>query len=289
MKRALLFLPLLLLTACDPPRSSRLTIACKNFTEQVLLGELLAQEVEAEGEKVDRRFYLAGSYIAHQALTSGRIDSYVEYSGTSLTAILKQPLDRDPARTLSTIRKIYEQKFHITVAPSLGFEDTFAMIVRADDARFFAVRNLTQLAPMAKSLRLGTGYEFQSRADGLPALQAVYHLDFNDRPRVMDLGLLYRSLGAKQVDIVSGNSTDGAIIAMHLRVLKDDLHAFPPYEAVPLVRDDALSEHPALGRALKRLAGQISADEMQSLNHQVDGNHRDPVEVIRDFRRQKHL
>jgi len=289
MKRALFLLPLLFLTACDPPRSSRLTIACKNFTEQVLLGELLAQEVEAEGEPVDRRFYLAGSYIAHQALTSGRIDAYVEYSGTSLTAILKQPLDRDPARTLSTIRKIYEQKFHITVAPSLGFEDTFAMIVRADDARFFAVRNLTQLAPIAKSLRLGTGYEFQSRADGLPALQEIYHLDFNDRPRVMDLGLLYRSLGAKQVDIVSGNSTDGAIIAMHLRVLKDDLHAFPPYEAVPLVRDDALREHPALGRALKRLAGQISSDEMQSLNHEVDGNHRDPAEVIRDFRRQKHL
>lgn len=280
---------LTVLVACNPPRSSKLTIACKNFTEQVLLGELVAQEVEAEGEAVDRRFYLAGSYIAHQALVSGRIDAYVEYSGTALTAILKQPLDRDPARTLATIRKIYHEKYGIAVGDSLGFEDTFAMIVRADDARFTSVKTLSELTPVAKSLRLGTGFEFQSRPDGLPSLEQVYRLDFNDRPRVMDLGLLYRSLAAQQVDIVSGNSTDGAILAMHLRVLQDDRHAFPPYEAVPLVRERALAEHPALQRALARLAGRVSADEMQRMNHAVDGDHRDPMEVVRAFRAEKHL
>jgi osmoprotectant transport system substrate-binding protein len=286
---ALLLVALASLTACNPPRSSRLTIACKNFTEQVLLGELLAQEVEAEGEQVDRRFYLAGSYIAHQALTSGRIDAYVEYSGTALTAVLKQPLDTDPARTFATIRRIYEQKYKITVAPSLGFENTFALIVQADDARFAGIRTLTQLTPLASTLRLGTGYEFQSRPDGLPALQHTYNIAFNDRPRVMDLGLLYRALAAHQVDIVSGNSTDGAIPAMHLRAIEDDRHAFPPYEAVPLVRDDALQRHPALRRALMKLAHCVTAEEMQALNHEVDGLHHDPADVIRHFRLIKHL
>lgn len=286
MKRFGLFLPLLFcLTACNPPRSSRLVIACKNFTEQVLLGELLAQQIEAEGEAVDRRFYLAGSYIAHQALVSGRIDAYVEYSGTALSAILKQPLERDPAKTLAIIRRLYEQKYQVRVADSLGFEDTFAMIVRGDDPQFAGIKTLSQLSPVAASLELGTGYEFQSRADGLPALESTYQIHFGGRPRVMDLGLLYRALAARQVNIIAGNSTDGPIMAMHLRVLTDDLHAFPPYEAVPLVREDALQKHPALQRALAKLAGHITAEEMQAMNHQVDGLHRDPADVVRDFRK----
>lgn len=281
---ATLLIAALTLTACNPPRSSRLTIACKNFTEQVILGELLAQQVEAEGEPVDRRFYLAGSYIAHQALVSGRIDAYVEYSGTALSAVLKQPLDKNPQSALETIRRIYEQKYRITVAPSLGFEDTFSMIVRGDDPRFSNITTLSQLAPLAPQLALGVGYEFQSRPDGLPAVQQTYGLHFGPQ-RVMDLGLLYRSLGARQVDIVSGNSTDGTIPVMHLRVLQDDRHAFPPYEAVPLVRDDALAKHPALQRALQRLAGKVTAEEMQAMNHAVDGDHRDPADVVRNFRR----
>lgn len=285
MKRlVLLGLGLCMLVACQPPRSSHLVIGCKNFTEQVLLGELLAQEVEAEGETVDRRFYLAGSYIAHQALVSGRIDAYVEYSGTALTAILKQPVERDRAKVLAEIRQRYQQKYQVRVADSLGFEDTFAMIVRGDDARFAGIHTLSEAAAMAPALQLGTGYEFQSRADGLPALEQVYHLRFGDRPRVMDLGLLYRALGAKQVDIVSGNSTDGSILAMHLQVLADDRHAFPPYDAVPLVREDALQQHPALQRALNRLRGQVTAPQMQAMNHAVDGEHRDPAAVVRAFR-----
>lgn len=290
MRRLALLLALVMtLTGCSPPKSGRLVIGCKNFTEQVILGELLAQEVEAEGEQVDRRFYLAGSYIAHQALVSGRIDAYVEYSGTALTAVLKQPLVKDPATALATIRRIYRQKYHVDVADSLGFEDTFAMIVRGDDDRFAQITKLSQLGSLASQLKLGVGYEFQSRPDGLPAVEETYGLKFGDRPRVMDLGLLYRALGNKQVDIVSGNSTDGAIEAMHLRVLEDDRHAFPPYEAVPLVREDALAKHPALKRALQRLAGKVSAEEMRAMNQAVDGEHRDPVDVVRAFRSAKHL
>ncbi|NUQ30917.1 MAG: ABC transporter substrate-binding protein, partial [Acidobacteriaceae bacterium] len=240
-------------------------------------------------ERVDRRFYLAGSYIAHQALVQGRIDLYPEYTGTALTAVLKQPLDRDPERVLATIRAIYARQHHVTVAQPLGFEDTFAMVLRKDDATRLGIQTLSQAAHFAAQWKLGTGYEFESRPDGLQGLQQTYQLHFNGPPRVMDLGLLYRALASHQVDIVSGNSTDGPIRALGLVVLQDDKRYFPPYEAVPLVREDALRRHPGLAAALQQLAGKISAEEMQTLNHEIDGNHRDVAEVVREFRQRKGL
>lgn len=285
----LLLFVCLSLTACDPPHGSRLVIGAKNFTEQVLLGELLAQEAEAAGEKVDRRFYLAGSYIAHQALISGRIDAYVEYTGTALTSILKQPLDHDPERVFATVQRIYHDRYHVAVLPSLGFENTFAMVVRQNDAERLRLTNLTSLQQAAPQLRLGVGYEFEERPDGLRGMEQIYSLHFAGEPRVMDLGLLYRALGQRQVDIVSGNSTDGQITGMHLYVLQDDRHYFPPYQAVPLVREDALQQHPGLRAALLRLSGKVSEREMQAMNHAVEGDHRDPAEVIREFRARKGL
>ena len=283
-------LPLcLLLTACDPPRGSRLVIGAKNFTEQVLLGELLAQEAEAAGEKVDRRFYLAGSYIAHQALIAGRIDAYVEYTGTALTSILKQPLDHDPERVFGTVQRIYRDRYHVAVLPSLGFENTFAMVVQEADAQRLQLSTLTSLRAAAPGMRLGVGYEFEERPDGLRGMDQTYGLHFAGEPRVMDLGLLYRALGQRQVDIVSGNSTDGQITGMHLRVLQDDRHYFPPYQAVPLVREDALRQHTGFQTALLRLSGQVNEREMQAMNHAVEGEHRDPADVIREFRARKGL
>ncbi len=280
--------------ACAPPRSHRITIGAKNFTEQVLLGELLAQEIESlTHEKVDRRFYLAGSYLCHQALISGRIDAYPEYTGTALTAILKQPLpagkDRDAAHVHATITNLYQQKYQIKVEPSLGFEDTFALVVRSPDADFHHWHTISDLAPDAPKIRLGVGYEFQSRPDGLPGLQATYALQFGGRPRVMDLGLLYRALSSNQVDLVAGNSTDGPIRALDLRILTDDRHYFPPYEAVPLVREDSLRLHPEIQIAIDKLAGQVTAAEMQSMNDAVDARHEDVAEVIRRFRQSKSL
>lgn len=277
------------LSACDPPHGTRIVIGAKNFTEQVILGELLAQEIEATGEKVDRRFYLAGSYIAHQALVAGRIDAYVEYTGTALTSILKQPLDHDPAHVYETVKRIYRDKYNIAVQPSLGFENTFAMVLRRADADRFGVAKLSELAGAAPRLKLGVGYEFEERPDGLHGMDEAYGLHFAGAPRVMDLGLLYRALGNGQVDVVSGNSTDGQIIAMNLQVLKDDRHYFPPYQAVPLVRGDALREHPRMQAALDRLTGKVSEAEMQAMNHAVEGDHRDPAEVIRAFRATKGL
>lgn len=274
---------LLALTACDPPHGTRIVIGAKNFTEQVLLGELLAQQIEATGEKVDRRFYLAGSYIAHQALLSGRIDAYVEYTGTALTSILKQPLDHDADRVQATIRRLYAQQ-GVQVQPSLGFENTFAMVVRQQDADRLHLTNLSDLRAAAPNMRLGVGYEFEERPDGLHGMEQAYTLHFQGTPRLMDLGLLYRAIGNHQVDIIAANSTDGAITALGLRVLADDRHYFPPYQAVPLVRMDTLRAHPAMQAALNRLNGSLTEAAMQGMNHAVEGDHRDPADVVKEWR-----
>lgn len=282
------------LTACAPPRASRIVIGAKNFTEQVVLGELLAQEIEATtGEKVDRKFYLAGSYICHQALVNGRIDGYVEYTGTALTAILKQPLppveQRDAATVWTRVRDLYESRYGVRVGRGLGFEDTFAMVVRGDDARRLGLKTISDAVRVAPGWRLGVGYEFEERPDGLRGLEATYGLHFKESPRVMDLGLLYRALESGQVDMVAGNSTDSPIRTLGLVVLQDDRHYFPPYEAVPLVREDSIRRHPGIEVAMERLAGKVSADDVREMNYAVDTEHRDVGDVVREFRKEKGL
>lgn len=278
------------ITSCSPPRPDHPIIGAKNFTEQVILGELLAQEIEAKSNlKVERRFYLAGSYICHQALVAGRIDAYVEYTGTALTAILKQPLDRDPDAVLATVRRLYASRYGVTVGPPLGFENTFAMVIRGDDARRLHLTTLSQAAQYTPHWHLGVGYEFEQRPDGLHGLSKVYGLKFDGPPRTMDLGLLYRALNAHQVDMVAGNSTDGPIQAFGLTVLQDDKHYFPPYQAVPLVRDDAMRRWPQIRDALNTVAGKVTADDMRAMNEAIDGQHRDPGDVVREFRARKRL
>jgi osmoprotectant transport system substrate-binding protein len=280
----------LTLTACSPPRPDHPVIGAKNFTEQVVLGELLAQEIEAKSNlKVERRFYLAGSYICQQALASGRIDAYVEYSGTALTAILKQPVDRNPQSVFNTVRTLYASRYQVTAAEPLGFENTFAMVIRGDDARRLHVGTLSEATKYTPQWRLGVGYEFEQRPDGLPGLSAAYALKFAGAPRTMDLGLLYRALNAHQVDMIAANSTDGPIQAFGLVALKDDKHYFPPYQAVPLVRNEALQRWPQIQIALNALAGQITADDMRAMNEAIDGQHRDPAEVVHEFRARKGL
>ncbi len=294
MRAAAVLLGLLLLTACAPPRSSHIVIGAKNFTEQVVLGELLAQEIEASGGgKVERRFWLAGSYLCQQALISDRIDGYVEYTGTALTAILKQPLPKpgtcDEACVHAKVAQLYEQKYGVRVGPGLGFEDTFAMVVRGDDAQRLGLRTISDVAKVKPPMRLGVGYEFAERPDGLRGLSAAYGLKFEGSPRTMELGLLYRALQARQVDIVAGNSTDGAIKAHGFVALEDDRHYFPPYEAVPLEREDSLKRWPQIGIAMERLAGKVSDEDMRAMNLAVESEHRDAAEVVREFRARKGL
>ena len=272
--------------ACGPGRQQTLVIGSKNFTEQVILGELLAQQLEAKtGLHVERRFYLAGTYICQQALLAGRIDAYVEYTGTALTAILKQPPESDPGKVYDKVKREYASRFGLDVLDPLGFNNTFAIVIRGETARRLNLHALSQAAPYAVQWRPGFGYEFMERPDGYQGLVRAYHLRFGYAPRIMDLGLLYRALLEQQVDLVAGNSTDGLIAARDLVILEDDKHYFPPYQAVPIVRAQTLDRHPAVREALNELSGKISDQEMRRLNYAVDGEHRDPADVVREFLR----
>jgi osmoprotectant transport system substrate-binding protein len=280
----------LLLPACSPSHSNRIVIGSKNFTESFILGELMAQQIEAHtGLKVDRRFYLAGTYICHQALLAGRIDMYPEYTGTALTAILKQKSGGDKAEVYQRVKNEYERHFGLTLGPAFGFNDTFAMEIRGEDARLLNIKTLSQATAFAPHWRAGFGYEFMERPDGYRGLAAAYGLHFAESPRVMDLGLLARALRDRQIDLAAGNATDGLIPAMDLFVLEDDKHYFPPYEAVPVIREQVLRDHPEVAQGVAALAGKISDAEMRQLNYAVDGQHRDVKEVVHSFLKGKRL
>ena len=276
--------------SCSYSRSDRIVIGSKNFTESLILGELMAQQIEAQSHlKVDRRFYLAGTYICHQGILSGRIDVYPEYTGTALTAILKQKPASDRAQVYARVKSEYENRFGLTLGPPFGFNDTFAMEIRGDDARRLHIKTLSQAVPYASQWRAGFGYEFMERPDGYQGLVAAYGLHFSGQPRIMDLGLLARALKDRQIDIAGGNSTDGLIPALDLFVLEDDRHYFSPYEAVPIIRRDTASRHPEVATALASFAGKISDEEMQRLNYAVDGDRRDVKEVAHEFLLKKGL
>jgi osmoprotectant transport system substrate-binding protein len=273
----------LLLTGCVSRRAS-ISIGSKNFTEQLVLGELLAQYLARSSKlPIDKRFYLAGTYICHQALLSGRIDMYVEYTGTALVAILKEPPSSDHDKVFRDVQDFYAHKFNLEVMPSLGFDNTFAMVMRGSDARKRRLKTLSDAAAIAPQLRLGVGYEFMERQDGYKGLVSKYGLKFSEAPRVMDLGLLYRALQNNQVDLVAGSNTDGLIAALDLVVLEDDLHYFPPYDAVPIVRRETLQRHPEIAEALTKLSGRIKAEDMRRLNYAVDGEKKDAALVVKEF------
>lgn len=282
-RRSFLGIAALALLGCRPSRSG-VTVGSKNFTEQLVLGELLAQYLESlHLAPIDRRFYLAGTYICQQSLLTGHIDMYVEYTGTALAAVLKEKSSSNPQQVFSEVQTQYQRRFGLEVMPSLGFDNSFAMAMRGNDARRMNITRLSQLAEFSSRLRMGVGYEFLERSDGYPGLVKAYQLNFAEPPRVMDLGLLYRALQSHQVDIVAGSNTDGLIAALDLVVLEDDLHYFPPYEAVPIVRPAAVRRFPGIKAALEGLAGKITAQDMRKMNYAVDGEKKDAAEVVRGF------
>lgn len=275
---------------CSEQRPNTIVVGSKNFPEQALLGEILAQHLEARTHlHVERRFYLAGTFICQQALLAGRIDTYVEYTGTALTAVLKDPIERDPAAVFQRVQSEYKTRFGLDVLPSLGFNNTFAIVVRGEDARQLHVSTLTEAAQYAPQWQPGFGYEFMERPDGYDGLVRTYGLRFASKPRILDLGLLYRALLDKQVDLVAGNSTDGLLAARDLTILEDDRHYFPPYEAVPIVRNDTIERYPDVRDAIAELAGKISDAEMRKMNYAVAGEGRDVTDVARDFLQSKGL
>jgi len=291
-RRIFFLLPVLALffSACHAPQKPHLVVTSKFFTEQVILAELLAQHIEAAtGIPVDRKTNLGGTLLVHKAMLSGDVDLYVEYTGTALTAVLGEKPAGDSNAIYQRVRDDYARRFVLEVTEPLGFENTFAMVVRGDDARQHHLVKISDIASLVSHWRAGVGYEFLERPDGYQGWTERYQLQFGKPPSVLDLGLLYRALKEKKVDIVAGNSTDGLIDALGLVALQDDRRYFPPYDAVPIVRKAALEKFPQLRSALAGLAGKISVEEMRRLNRAVDADQRDVPAAVRDFRSSKGL
>jgi osmoprotectant transport system substrate-binding protein len=293
----LLILPIILILAiasCRPQQntssSGDIVIGSKNFTEQVILGELLAQQIENTTKlKVQRRLNLGGTFICHKGLQSGQMDAYVEYTGTAFTAILNKKTITNPQQVYQQVKQQYAKQFNLAVTQPLGFNNTFAMIIRGSDAQRLQIKTLSEANKYTPQWQAGVGYEFLERADGFPGLAKTYNFKFAKPPKVMDLGLMYRALVNQKVDLVAGNSTDGQIQTLNLLVLKDDKNYFPPYQAVPVVRQETLKKYPKLQSALNQLEGLISESDMRQMNYQVDGEFRKVEDVVREFLQTKNL
>lgn len=276
---------LVLLLAGGPGCSPKpyITVGTKNFTEQVVLGEVIAQQIERRtGIRVDRKFNLGGTLLAHESLRSGAIDLYPEYTGTALTAILKRPVLSDPKTVLDRVREGYRQWELVWLDP-LGFNNTFAMVVRSDDVRERHLETITDAARDARPWRLGVGYEFVQRPDGLDGLVKKYGLRIDGQPVTMDLGLLYPALESRNIDMAAANATDGLLSRPEFKVLTDDRGYFPPYECAVVIRQDALSRFPQIRGTLAELSGRISDSAMRSMNAAVDLDHRPVTDVAREF------
>jgi glycine betaine/choline ABC-type transport system substrate-binding protein len=263
-------------------------VGSKDFTESVLLAEIVSQMLEARGVEVERQFELAGN-LTHTSLVAGRIDCYPEYTGTAYTAILQHAPVTDPRAVYDEVKREYDEKFRVAVSPPLGFSNDFAILVRGAEARRLGLKTISDAVPHARNWRAGFGQDFMSRADGYSGFARAYGFRFTQQPREMDLSLTYRALAAGQVDIIAGNSTDGLIGALDLFQLEDDRHYFPPYEAVFLTRTDSISQTPALAEVLSRLGQAINTEEMRRLNYQVDGEKRDRRQVVSDWLKSKGL
>ena len=278
------------LPGCHENPRHKIVVGSKFFTEQVVLAELLAQHIEARtGIPVERKSNLGGTLLCHKALLAGDLDLYVEYTGTALTAVLNEAPGGSSQEVYERVKEEYGKRFGLEVTEPLGFENTFAMVVRGSDAERFHLSKVSDLIPLAPHMRAGFGYEFLERPDGYRGWAERYGLRFAAQPSVMDLGLIYRALVDKKVDVVAGNSTDGLIEALHLVALPDDRHYFPPYDAAPIVRRDTLGKFPQLRAALAELGGKISEVEMRRMNAEVDASQRDPAAVVRAFRASKGL
>jgi len=260
----------------------KIVVGSKGFTEQLILGNIVALLMEEHGFKVDRKIGLGGTVIVHEAIVRGDVNVYVEYTGTGLTAILKRPVVKDPEEVYQIVKKDYDEKFKLTWLRPWGFNNTYCIVMRKDDAERLKLTKVSDLKPLAKDLIFGGTIEFLARPDGIPGLVKHYDLKFKDQ-RGMDPGLVYKAIAEKQVDVISGFATDGRIPAFNLVVLEDDLKFFPPYYAAPVVRNDLLAKAPQVAEILNRLAGKISDITMASLNYTVDGKKQDAEAVARDF------
>ena len=282
MRRAAwIALALALLPACRSEKRP-LRVGSKNFSESVLLGEIVAQALERRGERVDRRLGLGGTFVCHHAIVAGELDLYPEYTGTAFTAILGQKPLSDPGVVRDRVILDYEKRWDLRWSPPLGFQNTFALVMRGEEARRLGIRKISDLVAHPE-LKPGFGYEFVEREDGYKGLARTYGLHFTQPPAEMDLGLLYPALASGKVDFVAGNSTDGLIEAIGGTVLEDDRHYFPPYEAAYVVRGAIWRANAHVREALESLAGRLSAETMRSLNARIDRDKKRPEQIASEF------
>jgi osmoprotectant transport system permease protein len=263
--------------------NAAIVVGSKNFTEQVILGELLAQAIERDtGLQVQRRLNLGGTLICDRALMTGDIDVYVEYTGTALTAVFHRPMTTNTDAAYEDVREQYARTGR-TLLPPLGFDNTFAILVRGKDARSLGLKTIDDAVREAPRWRAGFGYEFLERPDGYPGLAKAYGLQFPGKPHVMDLTLSYRALASGQVDLIAGDATAGLIPALDLVQLVDNRHYFPPYAAAPVARAQTLLRYPQVRNSLEHLGGKITAADMRSMNYAADVEHKDIARIVAEF------
>lgn len=260
-------------------------VASKNFTEQFVLAELYAQAFEAAGIKVERKINLGGTLIVHKALEEKQIDFYPEYTGTMLTAVLKMDAMTDRAAVYNKVKEEYAKK-GLVLLNEAPVNNTYNMVVRPDTAQQYKLETLSDLAKVAKELKLGAGPEFRDRKDGLPGLKAVYGMEFKEDLQ-MAIGLRYQALSNKQIDVVNGYATDGMISALKLKRLKDDRNLWPPYYVAPVVRKEVLDATPKLAEVANRVSAMLDEATMSALNYKVDGDKMEPRDVATDFLKSK--
>jgi osmoprotectant transport system substrate-binding protein len=270
---------LLLLSFCGGERPD-IIVGSKNFSESVLLGEIVAQHIEARTDlTVGRRFSLGGTFICHQAMLAGDLDIYPEYTGTALTAILEKPVRHDPAAVFQEVAEIYRKKFDFKWMAPFGFNNTYAMVIRAEDARRDGLRTISDFARVSMDRTIGFSFEFAEREDGYQGFVKAYSMQFESGPRMIDLALIYRALRDGGIDLGVGNSTDGMIQVLDLVILEDDRRYFPPYDAAAVVRQKTLERFPELQGVLNELGGRFTEAEMQKANVRIDGEH-EPITQV---------
>jgi osmoprotectant transport system permease protein len=261
----------------------KIVIGSKNFSEQLILGNMLADLIENKTDiKVERKLNLGGSQVAFSALKKGDIDLYVEYTGTGLVNILKQPPNSNPDQVYQYVQKEFKRKYNIELMKPIGFNNTYALAVRQDTAKQYGLNNISDLAKVSNGLIMGPTIEFPNREDGLIGLAKTYNMHFKD-VKAVDGGLRYTAIKNHKSDVIDAFSTDGLLEAFHLKVLKDDKNFFPPYYAVPIIKEETLKKHPELKNAVNSLAGKLTDEKMRQLNYKVDSLKQSPATVAKEF------
>jgi osmoprotectant transport system substrate-binding protein len=259
------------------------TIGSKNFTESLLIGEMYALLLEANGFKVNRKLNLAGTLIAHGALVKGEIDLYPEYTGTALLNMLKLETMSDRKKVYDKVKDEYAKQFQLVWLDAAPMNNTQAVAVTQAIAKKHNMTTLSRMSVVAPQLVMAAVPEFTERPDGLKGLQRVYG-GFNfKKVNLVDYGVKYRALTGGQADATVAFGTDGEIIGYKLVVMKDDKGLWPPYQVAPVVRKALLDKAPGVAKALNRVAGKMTDATMQRLNWEVDGKKREYADVAKEF------